>query len=467
MAARSGLVAWVVCLWASTGAAVAAEDASGAQVAHPCANAFEDLSATCAAELDHRFLDQSVGALPLPGSFDFPDHGHESRAWWPGPLVDSMRWRDVFADPLTLRRAVAKAADNPACRAMPGEAPHSLREDCAAHEFARLSALHYVCGEILYWDGSEWHEGWYAEWAASRQHLDGSEHYRAEYATHVARLEEEKLHFVWRLAKCRGVPSAAMAPIEAVRPPYLGNILSNTHHQGARLLIIAARLGNVWANLHLAESKGAMNTPRERNATAAVNLPLAFIQQARFADARFKLPFLLAAKVLDTRDRKCQIDWRGLADEFSKEEIAAARPIARHLVQEGWRPLPENEDNDVTWPWTVAPPVVETRFIARRYDRYGNVRWVYPYGSEHWIGHDGLVQQEHPNSDLVVTGHSQISTAGVVLRRWRDADGNERWADKRGHEHWVDEDGAEHWIDWGGTEWILLPIGDPLPTTTQ
>lgn len=464
MAARSR-VAWVVCLWASMCAAVAAEDASSTQVAHACADDFEDLSATCAAELDRLFLDQRVGALPLPGPFDFPGRAHERQAWWPGPLVDSMRWRDVLADPLALRRAVAKAADAPKCRAMPGEAPHSLREDCAAHEFARLSALHYACGEILYWEEVDWYD-WDAQWAESRQHLDGSEHYRAQYAAQVARLEAGQLHFVWRLAKCRDVPNAAMAPIEAVRPPYLGNV-SNTHDQGARLLIIAARLGNVWANLHLAESEGAMNTPRERNATAEVNLALAFIQQARFADARFKLPFLLAAKVLDTRDRKCQIDWRELADEFSREEIAAAKPIARRLVQEGWRPLPESEDSDLTWPWAIAPPVVETRFIARRYDRYGNVRWVYPYGSEYWIGHDGLVQQEHQNSDLVVTGHSQISTAGVVLRRWRDADGNERWADGRGHEHWVDEDGAEHWIDWGGTEWILLPIGDPLPTTTQ
>ena len=336
-----------------------------------------------------------------------------------------------------------------------------LRSACAADALARLSVLHRACGQILYWDRED--DTWIAEWKWRRP-LEQGERYRENPLQDLAGQDERELHFAWRLAKCRAVPSAAMKPIERVRPPYLGNILLDVYDQSISLRVIAARLGSVWANTQVG------HRTRQLNATAKEDLTLAYIGRSIHAalgvetSEWMRLPFLLAAKAYDLQSKAPKIDWSELPLMYSESDIEAAQAVARDVVQNGWQPMPESSDRDLTWPWAIAPPVVETRFIARRYDRYGNIRWVYPGGSEYWFGHDGSVQQAHLDSDLVVTGHTQISTAGLVERRWRDADGNERWADKLGHEHWTDESGAEHWVDWGGTEWVLLPIGDPLPT---
>ena len=210
------------------------------------------------------------------------------------------------------------------------------------------------------------------------------------------------------------------------------------------------------------------------NATAAWDLPLAYIRRAvgaaleRNASPSMYLPFLLAARHYDLR-AQARIEWSELPQVFSEDEIEAATPTAERLLRDGWQSLPEKEDKDLNWPWAIAPPIVETRFIARRYDRHGNLRWVYPNGAEHWFGPNGEVEMDYVNErgEKVIVYHTQIATAGVRARQWTDEAGNERWTDQDGHEHWIDNDGAERWVDWGGTEWILLPIGVPLPRDAE
>ena len=423
-----------------------------------CRNLPDGISAACFAKLERRYLGREV---PYSRALDPRPLAERDRGsfWWPPPRTDRILWRDVFADPLALRRAVHNAANQTRCQAMPGEAPHHLRTQCAADAFARLSTLHRACGWILGWAGSELLEDRVAPWEWLLVYESFQQTLIDE--TNPATLEERDEHLAWRLAKCRQVSPAALAPIEMIRPPYGGNYVGNRDGQGPGLEDIAARLGSVWAN------SAPGGTEEDVNATAKATLAFAYVQRIRFARPEWQLPLLLVAKMHDLDSGEPQLDWRDLPRMFAASDIEAALPTATQLHRQGWQPLPEREDRDLTWPWTVAPPVVETRHIARRNDRYGNVRWVYPSGSEYWFGHDGDVQQVHPNSDVLIAGHSQISTAGVAIRRWTDADGSERWADKLGQEHWLDEDGAEHWIDWRGTEWILLPIGVPFPAHSQ
>ena len=417
------------------------------------------------AMLDRRHLYEDVRLTRPPKAEERPrrlDY-HYSDGWSPLPNVDRIVWRDVFRDPLALRNAVAEAANQPRCQAMGGEAVHRLRSICSADAFARLSVLHRACGEMLYRDGSEYHEGWGADWEWERQVLK-EEAGEQNYAHRAAGLRERELAFAWRLAKCRQVPKDALRPIETIRPPHFhGNMGNSPYDQAYSLLRVAARLGSIWANTQ------AVVAERQVNSTAEINLALAYLQQASHASAGFsmpttmQLPLLLVAREHDLRGSEPQIDWSELTQEFSTQEIDAAGPVVERLMGMGWRPLSEPAEDDLTEPWTIAPPVVERRFIARRHDDEGNVRWVYPSGWEMWFGKGGAVQQADPAGEWVIVGNPQIATAGVVARRWTDVDGKERWADKLGHEHWLDEEGAEHWIDWRGTEWILLPVGVPLP----
>ena len=227
----------------------------------------------------------------------------------------------------------------------------------------------------------------------------------------------------------------------------------------------SAPLRRVWAIAQRGQ------TAEEVNATARANIGLAYLGRANLEDdPAHRLALLLVARAHDLRRDSPQIDWSELPLEFSEGEIQAARPVAERLLREGWQPLPEPREKALAWPWAIAPPVVATRYIARRYDRHGNVRWVYPNGAENWFGPDGSTEIDYVNEwgeRLLFEGHPQIATAGRVARGWTDEAGNERWTDLDGHEHWVDDDGAERWVDWGGTEWVLLPIGVPLPEDAE
>ncbi len=450
--------------WAGGVYRVAGADAAEAQTGGHCTDIWADLPKPCMAMLDQRHLDADVRNTRPPKAAVGQGLPYQpTYRWSPLPKVDRFVWRDVFENPLALRNAVAEAANQPRCRAMAGEAAHGLRSACSADAFARLAMLHHACGEMLYWDGSEYHEGWEVEWEWHRQVLK-EEAGEEDYAQRAAWLREQELAHAWRLAKCRQVPKEALRPIEMIRPPhFMGNMSGDQYDQGYSLLRVAARLGSVWANTQIVVDE------RQVNSTAKVNLTFAYLQQAfrtsdwSFVPETMQLPLLLTAREHDLRGSEPQVDWSELAQEFSDQEIDAAGPAVESLLGKGWQPLRETAQNSPTEPWAIAPPVVERMFIARRHDDAGNVRWRYPSGSESWFGIDGEIHQADPDGEWFMSEGPQIASAGVVTRRWIDDDGKERWADKFGHEHWLDEDDAEHWIDWEGTEWILLPVGAPFP----
>lgn len=154
-------------------------------------------------------------------------------------------------------------------------------------------------------------------------------------------------------------------------------------------------------------------------------------------------------------------DWRGFEQAYSAEEIKAALPAAERIRTEGWPPCCKPQRSDSPWPWAEQPTVVARKFVRRRIDEEGNVRWIYRSGTETWFK-DGVRCEKSPGSEeLTGTYHSRIAQA--TLRRWIDDDGTERWIDETGDEHWLDADGTEHWIELDGTEWILLPVGKPFP----
>ena len=428
-----------------------------------CRPLWGDVSAKCLAALDGLYADRDVTRNWHSSPLQDPAAGPR-RLWVPLPISDRVVWRDVFTDPLSLRRAVDEAAAKEQCRAMPGESRHDLRDVCAADAFARLSVLHRACGRILEWDGSEHHDGWAVEWEWERRALDENPRDGADPAKAKATLAESELHFAWRLRKCRLVPAAAMARVLALRlPPHQFG-----RHQHTELLHVAARLGSPWANTQA----GAI--PEDVNATAAWDLPLAYIRRAagaalgHNASASMYLPYLLAARDHDLR-LQARLEWGGLEGQFSEAGLNAAHATALRILEDGWRPMTVRSDRGVTWPWTVAPPIVETRFIRRRLDGDGSVRWVYEGGGEEWLGDRGLSHVIGPDdTELVVYGASHIVDRHKPrLRTWADEAGHERWTDQDGLEHWVDDDGAEHWVDWDGTEWVLLPIGVPFPANPE
>ena len=418
-----------------------------------CTDIRGGLSTACLAELERRYLDTEVRYARPPKRGGCAASVEDSRIWSPLPRLGRITWREVFGDPVALRRTVAQAAGKTQCQLMAGEARHSLRETCAAHAFARLSVLHRTCGGVLAWDARPDLAAEFADLSAEDL-MDPWD--RRSFGD---RPGEGERQFAWRVARCRGVPKEALRHIETVRPPPLG--VGNRFRQHRGLVAVAARLGSVWAIAQHGQRAD------EVNAMARADLGLAYIARGmREAIPVRRLAFLLVARMHDLRRESPQIDWSELSQEFSEDEMEVARPAAERLLRDGWRPLPEPQEGALTWPWAIVPPVVETRYIGRRYDRHGNVRWVDPDGSEFWFAPDGSVESKYPDEDepgSIIVYHTQIDRAGRVVRRWTDAAGNERWTDQDGHEHWVDGDGAERWVDWGGTEWVLLPIGVPLP----
>ena len=422
-----------------------------------CTDIRGGLSTACMAELDRRYLDAEVRYARPPkrgGCGATPD---DPRVWSPLPRFGRITWRSVFGDPVALRRSVAQAAGKAQCQPMAGEARHSLREACAADAFARLSVLHRTCSGVQTWDANPDLATEFEDMSV----VDLMDPWdRNAYGDRPVEAEH---HFAWRVAKCRNV-AAALIEIPTVRPPY--HVWGGDWGQHPGLVAIAARLGSFWAIAQRGQ------TAEEVNATATADLGLAYLGRANLEDdPAHRLALLLVARAHDLRRETPQIDWSELPQEFPEGQVEAEGPSPRPCCATAGGPLAEPQEDALTWPWAIAPPVVETRYIGRRYDRYGNVRWVDPDGSEFWFGSDGTVEYEYRGADggpgPILTYHMQMDTAGRVAHRWTDEAGNERWTDLDGHEHWVDDDGAERWVDWGGTEWVLLPIGVPLPEDAE
>ena len=184
-----------------------------AELRELCTPLWEHLSSECMAALDGIYLHRDVTRNRHSQPRQDPAEG-DKRPWAPLPLQDRIVWQDVFDNPLELRKAVDDASADSRCLVVFGEARHRLREACAADAFARLSVLHGACGRALYWDGSEYHDGWAAEWEWERRHL--AEHAPPEqFAQRKATLDESELHFAWRLAKCRDVRAPPWSALSA------------------------------------------------------------------------------------------------------------------------------------------------------------------------------------------------------------------------------------------------------------
>ena len=440
---------------------------------HLCPSPSDAVSKACMAALEERYRNKPVQC-----------HAHANPArwfsqpiWWPQPRNDTLVWREVFEDPLTLRAAVQAAVRNRACRLRESEFRPDLRQTCAADAMARLGVLHGACQYALYMERGWRFEGWERE-AASRQEeapqFEGWQTYWQERRTEAEALtnesdkqqavvqEEAELHHAWRMAKCRAVPKAALAPLRELRPPsvYTGSPVD----QRDLLVVAAARLGSEWAltvgtALNRAGSHGNVAVETWRDAP----LPLAYIHWSHHAGAAY----LLAAHQVDLASDAPQFDWRGwergLEDAYGPNGIAAAVSTVETIRSHGWPPCCTRELGNSPWPWSDLPTRARTKVVRRRIDESGNVRWVHQNGREEWV-EDNVTHSTMPNGETWVTYHSRIGSA--VLRRWIDNEGTERWLDEWGDEHWIEADGTEHWIELDGTEWILLPperSGDKRP----
>ncbi len=427
-----------------------------------CAPLWGDLSPDCAAELERVYMDRDV---MLNWHSDREQNPSSYRPFWiPCPLEDRIVWREVFKDPLALREAMEAAAAESRCHAKVGEAPHHLREACAADAFARVSVLIHACGRALYWDGHDLHRGWADEWARERRRVDKKAQDFDDHRLRMAALDESELHFAWRLRKCRAVPPAAMERVVSLRRPPI-HFHYHEYSQSWELRVVAARLGSPWANVRV----GGTGLPGlDLNATAKESLALAYVRRAWAAAWResryWHLAHLLTAREYDAHESTPQLDWSGLEEYFSNAEIRQAQPAVRRLLRHGWQPAEDPTGTD-TWPWAIAPPVVATRIVRRRLDPDGTERWVHENGDEAWFDDDGqAVYKSAETDEPSIISHSVLGTRKMpTLRRWDDEEGRPRWLDYYGVEHWVDTRGAEHWVDYGGTKWTVLPPEPAAP----
>ena len=372
--------------------------------------------------------------------------------WWPQPRNDTVVWRQVFEDPLALRREAEAATRDPACRLREGQLRPDLRVACKADSMARLGVLQRACRRVLDREDetNPYFAGWQAEWYQWRQAIDETED---DYWQQVAEFDESELHFAWLMTKCRAVPRSALALLDLVRPP---SIFRASHDQRDQLVAAAARLGSVWAI-----GVGALSNMDEGDVAVRTwrspPLPLAYVHWAM--RTRDGLAYLLAARGEDLAGDAPLFDWRGLESAFTAEQLRAARPVARTIRAHGWPPCGGAQLGDSTWPWMDQPTVVRTKVLRRRIDEDRNIRWILNEdGAEMWLK-DGRTYSAAPGEETYIWYHSRMSRA--TLRRWTDADGTERWIDEAGDEHWLDPDGTEHWIELDGTEWILLPPEPP------
>ena len=430
---------------------------------HICPSSSDGMSVECMAALQERYWNKPV----LCHAHANPAREFWKPIWRPKPRNDLLVWREVFEDPSSLRADVHAAAANRACRLREDEFRPDLRWTCAADAMARLGVLHGACQYTLYMEGGRRFEGWEREGRPSLQepspHFEGWRTYwqerRAEAETlgsesywQVAVQEEAELHHAWRMAKCRQVPVAALAPLRELRPP---SVYSSPFDQHDLLVVAAARLGSEWAlavgtSSSRAGSHGNVAVEAWRDAP----LPLAYLHWSHHAGPAY----LLAARQADLASGAPRFDWRGwergLADAYGANRVAAAVSTAQTIRAHGWPPCCARNLSHSPWPWADLPTPVRTKMVRRRIDQSGNVRWVYENGREDWV-EDNVTYSAMPGGETWTTYHSHIGRG--VLRRWIDREGTERWLDEWGDEHWIGADGTERWISLDGTEWILLP----------
>ena len=157
---------------------------------------------------------------PLPSSWlvlDAPCLSAMNRLRLDENYGDARGWREVMADPLGTRRAVAEALGRPECRVppseeWPAETRPELRDACAAEAMLRLASLQDKCVEKL-------HTDWERVFAGSLAKIDKISDSQEEYHRWVESDHTSDANNLWRTYMCRTVPPEAFEWIEALPVP--------------------------------------------------------------------------------------------------------------------------------------------------------------------------------------------------------------------------------------------------------
>ncbi len=326
-----------------------------------CAPLWAELSPDCMAELDRVYLDRDAGR-----NLGFDAVAEAAASSFEGPQPPgSVTWREVFEDPRALRGTVRRAADNPQCQAKRGEAPHHLREACAADAFARLSVLHGACGRTRHWglELVDQPNEWAAYWERAREHLDPTAEGRRD---RLAALEESELHFAWRLRKCRGTVAARQRIVTVRKTP----VQFRFRGQELELLVAAARLGSPWANARLDAW-----------------------DPAGFADSDAVWPWAVAPRVVEVRTIRRRLAADGTlrwtyanGDEawFDDHGVPTHWHSESGETETGSKTMLGKRQRPRSAAW------VDDGGLSRWQDYDGVEHWIDADGAEHWIDFDGV-----------------------------------------------------------------------------
>ena len=297
----------------------------------------------------------------------------------PEPSNLRVHWRDVFAAPLETRARVEDALAQPDCLVAEGYYRPDRRDACAAADLATLGILHEACVPFL---GRDAYADWEGEWAREFERLDEEVPDQGDvYNRRRSILEEARIHFAWRLQKCRAVPPDALAPLAALPtpPPHYDN---PDWHQGYAMIRAALRLGDDWALAHMIASNATVNVLWQSNRTAAY-LHRAGKAFVRSSGPEIELAYLMVAMAHDIGARQSRFDWSGWSNAFTAAEIDAAQRIARETLASGWVPLPETQPAHREERASAAEPRDPSKVVVRR--------WITEDGKERAMTADGTV----------------------------------------------------------------------------
>lgn len=324
---------WVIVLVAPVPLA-SAEATAPDRLGESCAgNLWHRQEDACLSRLDAEYLDQSVTESRwfYPGGYPA---GPRTR-FVPMPKTDVVRWRDLFGSPKQMRTRAGAALAKPECVRGKGDVDHGLRNACAADDILRLGLLHEACVPFVARDG---YADWEADWNGEFEQAAELAQFDVSYSGMHHVVARARVHFAWRLQRCRSVPGEALEPL-AQLPQRPRHCTSPDWHQGHDLINIASRLGSPWAMTR------SIGSNEDVNALAETALAFAYVQRAGKAFVNGdgladQLGYLLAAM---RHDAGVHIDWRGFEGAFTSTETEAGRKMAQELGSQGWIPLPESQ----------------------------------------------------------------------------------------------------------------------------
>ena len=315
---------------------VLAADQSPTSLPVGCGDLWEDVSSECMSTLEKRFLDERVSRTRHFQPGGRPDG--RLRPFRPLPRNVLVRWRDVFDAPSATRGQVEVALGRAECLVAEGGYEPDLKEACAAEALARLGILHAACVPFLARDSDA--DYWEARWLYEFDRLDEEVPEKGpEYNRRHAVIAEARIHFAWRLQRCRAVPPSSLVPLGALftPPPHYDN---PDWHQGNDMLRAALALGSEWALLHFTGSSAFVNALSKTDLTAAyLHRAVKAFVEPRSRDA--ELVYLLAAMTHDVATLRLRLDWSGWSIPYTDAEVDAARRTVRDVLASGWERLPE------------------------------------------------------------------------------------------------------------------------------